>query len=74
MRPASLERALAAKEKLRRMVGDSPDVCGIGIAALPDGFGVKLNLRRTPEPGTIPDDVDGVPVIVDVVGSIKASS
>jgi hypothetical protein len=72
--PVSLERALAAKARLHELLGDSPDVCGIGIAALPEGYGVKLNLRRAPQPGAIPGDVDGVPVIVDVVGSIRAKS
>lgn len=72
MIPASLERAVAAKTKLNEMLGDSPNICGLGIAVLPSGFGIKLNLLRAPQPGTIPDDVDGVPVIVDVVGSIKA--
>ncbi len=71
MTPASLERAIAAKARLNEMLRESPDICGLGIAALPNGFAVKLNLTRSPQPGTIPDDVDGVPVIVDVVGSIR---
>lgn len=72
MTPATLEHALAAKEKLDSMVGDSPNVCGIGVAVMEGGFGVKLNLQRAPAPGSIPDDVDGVPVIIDVVGEIRA--
>ena len=72
MNPASLERAMDAKARLNELLGDSSNICGIGIAALPGGFGVKLNLLRAPQPGWVPDDVGGVPVIVDIVGMIKA--
>jgi len=63
---------MAAKARLNELLGDSPNICGIGIAALSDGFGIKLNLLRPPLPGAIPNDIDDVPVIIDVVGSIKA--
>lgn len=72
MTPASLERAFAAKARLNELLGESPNICGLGIAALPGGFGVKLDLLRPPFPDTVPEDIDGVPVIVDVIGSIKA--
>jgi hypothetical protein len=63
---------MAAKARLNELLGDSPNICGIGIATLSDGFGIKLNLLRPPLPGAIPNDIDDVPVIIDVVGSIKA--
>ena len=72
MRPATLEQAERAKEKLDALLGDAPNVRGLGIAVLEGGFGVKLNLQRAPKAGSIPDDVDGVPVIIDVVGAIRA--
>ncbi len=72
MTPVSLERAMAAKTRLNELLGESPNICGIGIAALPGGFGIKLNLLRPPLPGAIPDDIDDVPVIIGVVGSIRA--
>jgi hypothetical protein len=72
MRPATLEQAERAKEKLDVLLGDAHDVRGLGIAVLDGGFGIKLNLQRAPKSGSIPDDVDGVPVIIDVVGAIRA--
>lgn len=72
MTTATLEQAARAKGKLDALLGDDPNVRGLGIAALEGGFGVKLNLQRAPKHGSIPDDVDGVPVIVDVVGAIRA--
>ena len=67
MSPASLEQARAAKRKLDDLLRDCEDVRGIGIAVVKGGYGVKVNFAGT-RPAGIPDDVDGVPVIVDVVG------
>jgi hypothetical protein len=71
MMPATLERARAAKLKLRERLGKFPELRGIGIAALDGGYGVKVNVSRIPLSPEIPDDVDGTPVIVDVVGDIR---
>lgn len=72
MTPATLERARAAKAKTRELLAGFASVRGIGIAMLDGGYGVKVNLLEAFPPGVIPDDVDGVPVIVDVVGEISA--
>lgn len=53
------------KERLRGMGG----IQGIGIAVLDNGYGLKVNLRDSVT-GPIPSEIDGVPVIVDVVGII----
>jgi hypothetical protein len=71
MTPATLERARAAKVALRERLAGMPELRGIGIATLAGGYGVKVNVSRIPANAAIPDDVDGVPVIVDVVGSIR---
>lgn len=71
MRPATLQQAEAAKEKLRGRLAGVPAIRGIGIAALDRGYGVKVNLRDRSSRHLVPDDVDGVPVIVDVVGIIS---
>jgi hypothetical protein len=73
MTAATLEQARAAKKKLRERLAGHPDLRGIGIATLMGGYGVKVNLLSPPQPGIVPDDVDGVPVIIDVVGVIGAS-
>lgn len=71
MTAATLEQARAAKQKLRERLAGCPELRGIGIATLSGGYGVKVNLSSAPAPGLVPDDVDGVPVIIDVVGAIS---
>jgi hypothetical protein len=47
------------------------DVVGVGITRHGDGYAVKVNLRHPPAAGVdLPKDIDGVPVQVEVVGSI----
>jgi hypothetical protein len=71
VRPATLDQARAAKQKLAERLHGIANVRGIGIAVLDGGYGVKVNFATRPEAGIIPDDVDGVPVVVDVVGSVR---
>jgi hypothetical protein len=71
MRPATLAEAEAAKETLKARLFPLPELRGIGIALLDDGFGVKVNLSSWPEGLIVPDEVDGVPVIVEIVGTIR---
>ena len=70
MNGATLAAAEAAMELLAARLAHLPELRGMGIAVLEHGFAVKLNLSRTPEGTVMPDDVDGVPVIVDIVGTI----
>lgn len=72
MTPATLAAAEAAMATLAAALRGVPAVSAIGIAVLEGGFGVKVNLKYRVDDGIIPDDVDGVPVIVDVVGSIQS--
>jgi hypothetical protein len=72
MTPATLEQAERAQQKLRTRLTGCANVRGIGIAILDHGYGVKVNLEREDPHHVIPDDVDGVPVIVAVVGIISA--
>lgn len=67
---STIEEARAAKAKLRGLLAGMPELRGIGIAKIAGGYAVKVNLSRPPAPNTIPDDVDGTPVIVDVVEEI----
>jgi hypothetical protein len=69
--PATLDHARAAKQKLTERLHDLPELRGIGIAVLEGGYGVKVNLARAVGADVVPGDVDGVPVVVDVVGHIR---
>lgn len=70
----SLEAARAAKERASAvfspLVGDE---VAVGITRLDDeGFGLKVNLTSEPDRGvTLPDEIEGVPVQVEVVGRIR---
>lgn len=73
MTPTSLEEAQAAADKLLTALIDLPELAGIGIAVLEGGgYGIKVNLERSPATAVIPSEVDGVPVIVEIVGEIEA--
>lgn len=67
----SLKDARAAKQKLREQLSGLAEVRGIGLTRRASGYAVKLNVERLPDEWTLPDDVDGVPVVVAVVGKIK---
>lgn len=71
MTAATLAQADSARCKLREQLARVPGIQGIGIAVLVGGYGVKVNVLDD-TPRDIPGDVDGVPVIVEVVGVISA--
>jgi hypothetical protein len=72
MSGVSLERARAAKERVFEVFRSAADVVGVGITRFGAEYGVKVNLRELPDPGSsLPDSVDGVPVRIEVVGSIE---
>ncbi len=72
MNHTTLDQARAAKAKVLAAFGHDASVVGIGITRIGEGFGVKLNLEAAPAPeANLPKDVDGVPVLVEVVGTIR---
>lgn len=69
---ATLEQARAAKDEALKLFSRLGSVVGVGITRVGEGYGVKVNLRESPEGGAeVPDHVRGVPVRVDVVGPIR---
>jgi hypothetical protein len=69
--PQSRDAAIAAKQKLRSHLAGHPGVRGVGLTRRGEGYAVKVNLENVPEDDTLPTDVDGVPIIIDVVGTVK---
>jgi hypothetical protein len=68
-----LAAARAAKAKATKLFSTNPNVTGIGIARMDGGFGVKLNfVTRPSKRDHIPEEIDGVPIRVEVVGQITA--
>jgi hypothetical protein len=69
---ATLEQARAAKAKAAETFGQVAPVVGVGITRSDGGFALKINLQKAPAPGaSVPDSVDGVPVQVEIVGTIR---
>jgi hypothetical protein len=69
MNHATLDQARAAKTKALAALAHDRSVVGVGITRIGEGYGVKVNLDA---PGAdLPEDVDGVPIRVEVVGPIQ---
>ena len=66
-----IEKARAAKPKALSVFAALASLNGIGITKVGDGYGLKVNLAEAPpETVELPKDVDGVPVVVEIVGGI----
>ena len=70
---ATLEQARAAKAAAHEAFAKLASVVGVGITRTPaGGYALKVNLQDDPPPGAqLPDQVGGVPVRVEVVGSVR---
>ena len=69
----TLEKARAAKKTALRHLRSWEHVVGVGITRISGKYAVKVNLSEPPEPGTeLPDEIDGVPVRIEVTGTIRA--
>jgi hypothetical protein len=66
----SLEQARAAKKEACRRFRKLRSVTGVGITRVGDSYAIKLNLSELIEPGVVPPDIDGVPICVEVTGTI----
>lgn len=68
---ATLAEARDAKRKAAKRLTRVPQVNGIGVERVEQGYGLKVNLVEAVETGTIPEAVDGVPLRVVVAGRIR---
>lgn len=69
----SFEQARAAKAAALMAFQQVADVVGVGITRVQDDYAVKVNLRMAPAPGIrLPSTIEGVPIRVEVTGSISA--
>jgi hypothetical protein len=69
---ASLDQARAAKARAADVFGTLVGEVAVGIMPLGQGrFGLKVNLTAPPGADvSLPDEIEGVPIHVDVVGTI----
>lgn len=69
----TLDQAQAAKRAALARFDKFGTVTGVGITRVAGEYAVKVNLSEPVEPGTdLPADIDGVPVRVEVTGTIRA--
>ncbi|WP_448626835.1 hypothetical protein [Geodermatophilus sp. URMC 64] len=64
--------ASAAKRSLAARLSAEPGVVGIGLARRASGYVVKVNLADAGAASRVPGDVDGVRVVTEVVGAVRA--
>ena len=67
----TLEQARAAKAAALRRFEHLPALVGVGVTRIDGEYAIKINLREPPtSPADVPADIDGVPLVVEVVGPI----
>jgi hypothetical protein len=64
----TLEQARLAKRLLTEMLGGERYVNGIGIVRSNGDYGLKVNLLREAPALEVPDEIEGVSVMLDVTG------
>jgi hypothetical protein len=62
----------AAQRTLAAQLAADPGVVGIGLARRDAGYVLKVNLADASAAGRVPRDVDGVRVVTEVVGAVRA--
>ncbi|QTE29433.1 hypothetical protein [Pengzhenrongella sicca] len=67
---AELERARAAKERLRAQLAGRRGIAGIGITRTDDGFGLQVNVAAGADGAGLPATINGVAVRVQLAGTI----
>lgn len=68
--PVTLKAARAAKTKALRRLARVPEVGGVGLCRRGGGYALKINLEVEPSV-EIPRSINGVEVIVEMVGKIR---
>ena len=67
----SIDQARHAKESAKSVLAGVPGVVGVGLTKIGDDYALKVNLREELPGGvSIPKQIAGVPVSVEVVGTI----
>jgi hypothetical protein len=64
--------ASAAKAALARQLAADPGVVAIGVARRDSSYVVKVDLADAAAAGRVPGAVDGVRVVTEVVGTVRA--
>lgn len=66
-----IDSARAAKARLADTLDADPGVRGVGLTWRHGGWAVKVNVADRSGLVDLPSEVDGVPVVAEVVGEIR---
>ena len=64
--------ARAARSTLAAQLATEPGIVGVGLARRDSAYVVKVNLADASAAGRVPDAVDGVRVVTEVIGTVRA--
>lgn len=68
----TLQKARAAKAAVLKEFRRLPNLAGIGITKVSDGYAVKIDLSEPmPQDKKLPAEVGGVPIAIEVVGRAR---
>ncbi len=68
----TLEQARAAKAAALRHFEKLGMAAAVGVTRVDGDYAVKVNLREPPPQGVVvPSEIEGVPIRVEVVGTIR---
>lgn len=71
MNSTTLSQARAAKPRVHELLRGTPQLAGVGITRLGEGYAVKVNFSEPPgNDFAVPTELDGVPIRVEVVGYV----
>jgi hypothetical protein len=70
--PITIDQARTAKDVAKTELAGVPGIMGIGLTKIGDDYALKINLRQAlPANMRVPESIAGVPVKVEVVGTIR---
>lgn len=72
MATATIDDARAAKIRAKVVLSRVPGLRGIGLTRRGKGYAVKVNLEKPVIGRNLPTEVEGVPLVFEVVGPIKS--
>jgi hypothetical protein len=68
----TIDDARAAKSEVKKVFSRVPGLMGVGLTRHQGGYAVKVNLKSSPVGKELPTEVNGVPVVLEIVGGIRA--
>jgi len=72
MNSTTLQQARAAKPRIHDLLRDIPQLAGVGITRVDEGYAVKVNLSAPSDAAApLPNEFEGVPIRIEIVGAIS---